>query len=193
MRKIGILGDIGSGKSFFAKQFGCPVFNADKEVINIYKKDYNCFKKLRQKFPGLIKNFPIKKTDIIKVILYKSTNIIELGKIVHPFVNKELKVFIKKNSKKKVKYVVLDIPLLMENNLISKNMILIFLNTKKKDVIKNLKLRPNFNQKIYNIVKKNQLPLSLKKKKCRFNLINDFKKGTIKKYIKMIKKELKND
>ena len=29
MIKIGILGDIGSGKSFVAKQFGCPVFNAD--------------------------------------------------------------------------------------------------------------------------------------------------------------------
>ena len=35
---IGILGDIGSGKSFVAKSFGYPVFNADKEVANLYKK-----------------------------------------------------------------------------------------------------------------------------------------------------------
>ena len=193
MKKIGILGDIGSGKSLFAKQFGYPVFNADKEVINIYKKNYNCFKKLKQKFPSLIKNFPIKKKDIIKVMLCKSINIIKLGEIVHPFVNKKLKAFIKKNSKENMKYVVLDIPLLMENNLIDKKMILIFLKTKKKEVIKNLKLRPNFNKKIYTIVKKNQLPLSLKKKKCRFILTNDFKKGTFKTYIKMIKKELSND
>ena len=34
---IGILGDIGSGKSFIAKQFGYPVFNADAEVTSIYK------------------------------------------------------------------------------------------------------------------------------------------------------------
>ena len=38
MIKIGILGDIGSGKSFVAKSFGYPVFNADNEVAKIYKK-----------------------------------------------------------------------------------------------------------------------------------------------------------
>ena len=30
MIKIGILGDIGSGKTFVANNFGYPVFNADK-------------------------------------------------------------------------------------------------------------------------------------------------------------------
>ena len=34
MIRIGILGDIGSGKSNVAKQFGYPVFNADIEVKN---------------------------------------------------------------------------------------------------------------------------------------------------------------
>ena len=43
MIKIGIIGDIGSGKSFISKQFGFPIFNADKEVNKIYKK--NSFKK----------------------------------------------------------------------------------------------------------------------------------------------------
>ena len=37
MIKIGILGDIGSGKSFVAKQFSYPIFNADREVAKIYK------------------------------------------------------------------------------------------------------------------------------------------------------------
>ena len=39
MIRIGILGDIGSGKSFVAKSFGCPVFNADNEVGKLYKKN----------------------------------------------------------------------------------------------------------------------------------------------------------
>ena len=39
MIKIGILGDIGSGKSFIAKNFGYPVFNADNEVSKLYKED----------------------------------------------------------------------------------------------------------------------------------------------------------
>ena len=47
VKVIGILGDIGSGKSFVAKKFGYPVFNADKEVKKIYKKNKSCYKKLR--------------------------------------------------------------------------------------------------------------------------------------------------
>ena len=43
MIRIGILGDIGSGKSYVAKSFGYPVFNADLEVADIYKKDKICF------------------------------------------------------------------------------------------------------------------------------------------------------
>ena len=35
MIRIGILGDIGSGKSFIAKLFKQPVFDADKEVKKI--------------------------------------------------------------------------------------------------------------------------------------------------------------
>ena len=38
MIRIGILGDIGSGKSLVAKSFGYPVFNADKEVSKLYQK-----------------------------------------------------------------------------------------------------------------------------------------------------------
>ena len=43
MIRIGILGDIGSGKSYVAKNFGYPVFNADKEVGKLYKKKQEDF------------------------------------------------------------------------------------------------------------------------------------------------------
>ena len=39
MIKIRIIGDIGSGKSFVSRQFFCQVFNADKEVEQIYFND----------------------------------------------------------------------------------------------------------------------------------------------------------
>ena len=48
MKIIGILGDIGSGKRYVANKFGVPVFNADKEVSKIYKKNKNCYKKLKK-------------------------------------------------------------------------------------------------------------------------------------------------
>ena len=43
MIKIGILGAIGSGKSYVARNFGHPVFNADDEVSKLYKKDKKTF------------------------------------------------------------------------------------------------------------------------------------------------------
>ena len=45
MIKIGILGDIGSGKSFLANSFGYPVFNADEEVNKLYKSDKKIYNK----------------------------------------------------------------------------------------------------------------------------------------------------
>ena len=38
MIRIGILGDIGSGKTYVAKKFGYPIFNADEEVSKLYRK-----------------------------------------------------------------------------------------------------------------------------------------------------------
>ena len=45
MIRIALVGDIGSGKSYIAKLFNYPVFNADVEVSKIYRKDRKCFKK----------------------------------------------------------------------------------------------------------------------------------------------------
>ncbi len=49
MIRIAILGDIGSGKSYIANNFGYPVFNADSEVSKIYKKNKKVFDKLKKK------------------------------------------------------------------------------------------------------------------------------------------------
>ena len=58
------MGGIGSGKSFVARLFKYPVFNPDKEVETIYKKNYDCFIKLKKKLPNFIKTFPVKKKRI---------------------------------------------------------------------------------------------------------------------------------
>ena len=68
MIRIGIIGSIGSGKSFISMLFGHPVFNADYEVKLIYKKNKKCFNKLRRKLPKFIKTFPIRKREIISAV-----------------------------------------------------------------------------------------------------------------------------
>jgi len=96
--------------------------------------------------------------------------------------------FLKKNKNKKV--VILDIPLLLENKIDKKKDILIFVQSKKKEVFKRLKKRKNFNQKLINKFNKLQLPLDYKKRKSHFIIKNDFTKKTIKEYVKNILKEI---
>ena len=190
MIKIGILGDIGSGKSFVAKQFGYPVFNADNEVKKIYEKNKNCFLKLNKAIPEHILSFPISKKEIARSILSNSKNLAKIIKIVHPLVRLKMNKFIKKNKKKKI--VILDVPLLLENKLNKKDFILVFVKANKKEINKILKKRKNYNLKIIKVLKKMQLSLNYKKKKSNFIINNNFKKQTVKKNVKYIKKKILN-
>ena len=45
MIRIALTGAIGSGKSFISNLFGFPVFDADKSVANIYKKNKKIYLK----------------------------------------------------------------------------------------------------------------------------------------------------
>ena len=184
MIRIGILGDIGSGKSFVANHFGYPVFNADVEVSKIYKKNKNIFKKLNKKLPKYVFSFPIKKNELTKAILSNKTNLKEIINIVHEEVRKKLKFFLKKNKYKKI--VVLDIPLLLENKINRKKDILVFVNSNKSEIHKKLKKRLNFNRKLYNKFKKIQFSTKHKKQKSHFIINNNFKKESVKKGIKEV-------
>ena len=55
MIRIAVVGDIGSGKSFISNLFNQPVFNADLEVADIYKKDRYCFAKIKKAIPNFRK------------------------------------------------------------------------------------------------------------------------------------------
>ena len=101
MIKIGILGDIGSGKSYVANKFGYPVFSADKEVNKIYKKNKICFKKIKKKLPKYIFSFPINKKELTAAIIDNQNNLKKIIKIVHPIVRIKMTNFFKKNRKKK--------------------------------------------------------------------------------------------
>ena len=186
MIRIALVGEIASGKTFVARCFKYPIFSADKEVKKIYRSNRNCFIKLHKKFPKNIKKFPIEKSEIKEIVNNK--NIRTLSKTVHPYVRIELNKYLKKN--KKNKYVVLDIPLLIENKLFKKSDILIGIKTSKKKIIERLKKRGNFDKKLIKILKKQQLDISRKLKLCNFIIENNSHKNNILKQIKIIKKTL---
>ena len=184
MIRLAVIGDIGSGKSYVAKQFGYPVFNADEEIVKLYKKSRKCYKKLQKVLPEYITSFPVKKIDILKAISSNQRNLKKIVKIMHPEVQSCIKSFVKKNKNKK--FIILDIPLLIENKINTKNDILIFVDAKRKEINKRLKKRPNFNLKIIKKFKKLQLPIEFKKQQSDFVIKNNFKNNSIKKNVKKV-------
>jgi len=184
MIRIAVLGDIGSGKSHIAKLFSYPVFNADVEVAKLYKKSKKCYNKLKKALPGYITSFPVKKSELSNAIMANHYNLRKIVKIIHPEVKSSMNNFIKKNKRKK--FIILDIPLLMENKINKKKDILIFVDAKKKDINKRLKKRVGTNLRIVEKFRKLQLPVEFKKKQSDFIIKNNFKINSIKKNVRNV-------
>ena len=191
MIRIGILGDIGSGKSFVAKNFGYPVFNADHEVSKLYQNNRKVYQKLKKLFPEYIYEFPVNKKQLLRAILANNSNIKKIIKVVHKEINNKMRSFLKKNKNKK--FVVLDIPLLLENKINKKKDILVYVESSKINILRNLRKRKNFNSQILNKFKKIQLPLAYKKKNSKFIIKNKFTKKSVKVSIKKILKVINNE
>tara|TARA_B100000925_G_scaffold204874_1_gene155663 strand:+ start:118 stop:687 length:570 start_codon:yes stop_codon:yes gene_type:complete len=189
MIRIGILGDIGSGKSYVASKFGYPVFNADYEVAQLYQQNKKIFTKLKKILPKYFHSFPIKKEEISNAILANKNNLNKIVKIVHAEVRKKMNLFLKKNKNKKI--VILDIPLLLENKINKKKDILVFVQSKKSEIIKRLKKRKNFNQKLLKKFKSIQYLINYKKQKSDYIIKNNFTKKSINDGIRNILKEIK--
>ena len=189
MKKIGILGEIGSCKSYVARNFGYPVFNADYEVAKLYQQNKKVFYKLKTQLPKYINSFPIDKVEISNAILANKNNLNKIVKIVHAEIRKKMNIFLKKYKNKK--FVVLDIPLLLENKINKKKDILVFVQSKQSDILKRLKKRKNFNQKLLKKFKAIQYSIAYKKKKSNFIIKNNFTKKSVNDGIKSILKEIR--
>ena len=110
MIRIGILGDIGSGKSYVGQNFGYPVFNADDEVAKLYRTNKKIFKILNKTLPKYFGSFPIEKKEVLYAILAHNNNLKKIIKIVHLEIRKKMNSFLKKKRNKKI--IILNIPLL---------------------------------------------------------------------------------
>jgi dephospho-CoA kinase len=188
MIRVAVIGGIGSGKTFVANLFKCPVFNADNEVKIIYKTNKACFNKLKKILPSYIKSFPIKKKELAEAISKDKKNLKKISYIVHPLVRQKMNLFLKKNKKQKI--VLLDIPLLIENKLNKKGDILIFIKSKKSKILHRLKKRPNFNLEFLKNLQKNQTMLSKKIKLANYIVHNNYPTNIMKKKINLLKKRI---
>jgi dephospho-CoA kinase len=176
MVRVGILGTVGSGKSFVAnifKELSFNIFSADNEVANIYNNDKIVNKKISKFFKLKLYKGKINKQELRDLLKKNPKKFKFLNKIIHPIVRKRLTLFLSRFKKKKL--VVLDIPLLVENKMLNFVDILVLVKTKTSSFLSRIKKRKNLDKQFLNILKKQQASEKIKESYADFIIYNSSK------------------
>jgi dephospho-CoA kinase len=165
---IGILGGVGSGKSTVAAEFaklGCAVIDADKiahKLLN--KKDLR--KKVVASFGKVILDSAgkIDHKKLADIAFADAGKLLELNEIIHPLVLKEVRKLIKQaKGQKRVKAIVLDMPLLAEVGWAKRCDKLIFVECKQQLRVERTKKMGIFSKNMLKIRENFQISLDNKK------------------------------
>ena len=194
MIKVGILGSVGSGKSFVAnifKELGFNIFSADQVVSQIYERNKNINKKISIFFKLKLNRSKINKNELRDTLKKNPKKFKYLNKIIHPIVRKKLILFLSKY--KKTKLVVLDIPLLIENKMFNFVDIFIFVKTKPNIFKIRIKKRKNLDKQFLKLLENQQADEKIKKSYADFTVDNSTKDKVKLQVKKILDKILLND
>jgi len=194
MIKVGILGSVGSGKSFVAnifKESGFNIFSADQVVSQIYERNKNINNKISIFFKLKLNRGKINKNELRDTLKKNPKKFQYLNKIIHPIVRKKLILFLFKY--KKTKLVVLDIPLLIENKMFNFVDIFIFVKTKPNIFKIRIKKRKNLDKQFLKLLEKQQVEEKIKKSYADFTVDNSTKDKVKLQVKKILDKILLND
>jgi len=176
MVRVGILGSVGSGKTFVANIFeelSFNIFSADNEVANIYKNNKIVNKKIAKFFKLKLYKGKINKQDLRDSLKKDPKKFKFLNKTIHPIVRKRLAIFLSRFKKNKL--VVLDIPLLVENKMLNFVDILVLVKTRSNSFLSRIKKRKNLDKQFLNILKKQQVSEKIKESYADFIIYNSSK------------------
>lgn len=176
MVRVGILGSVGSGKTFIAnifKELSFNIFSADNEVANIYKNNKIVNKKIAKFFKLKLYKGKINKQDLRDSLKKNPKKFKFLNKTIHPIVRKRLAIFLSRFKKNKL--VVLDIPLLVENKMLNFVDILVLVKTRSNSFLSRIKKRKNLDKQFLNILKKQQTSEKIKQSYADFIIYNSSK------------------
>jgi len=193
MVRIGILGSVGSGKTFIAnifKELSFNIFSADNEVANIYKNNKIVNKKIAKFFKLKLYKGKINKQDLRDSLKKNPKKFKFLNKTIHPIVRKRLAIFLSRFKKNKL--VVLDIPLLVENKMLNFVDILVLVKTRSNSFLSRIKKRKNLDKQFLNILEKQQTSEKIKKSYADFIIYNSSKNKVKLQVKKIIDKILLN-
>ena len=177
---IGLTGSIGMGKTTVAKMFahaGIPVQNADAVVHDLLSAGGDGVEPLSAIFPTAFKKggdgHYIDRKIIGDIVFHDFEKLKQLESILYPLVHQKRDVFIAENGTKNIPAVVLDVPLLFENNIEKQCDIVCVVMAEKSVRDARVLSRPNMTpEKLANIVAK-QMDDDIKMAKADFIIRTD--------------------
>ena len=121
MLRIGLTGSFGTGKTTVAGLFrkkGARLIDADWIARQLVKPGGECFAPVVTRFgKGILKSGRIDRKKLSEIVFGNQKKLQVLNRIIHPAVAKRIKKEINALKKAKHRFVVLDVPLLIEAGL----------------------------------------------------------------------------
>ena len=114
---IGLTGSIGMGKTTTAQMFrelGCPVFDADAAVHNLYSLGGRAVPLIKAVFPDAVKDGAVDRAVLGKHMQKDPLNLQVLESFIHPMVAEDRGAFLQRAKDNNNSLVVFDVPLLFE-------------------------------------------------------------------------------
>ena len=185
MIRIAVLGDIGSGKSYVARNFGFPVFNADIEAKNCMAEDKELIQNVKTSFgENMYDNGVLQKEKLAKIVFNNSERLAELNALVHPVVKQRFEHWCTKQT---AELIVKEAAILFESDAhlgldavicISANDQLRIIRVKKRDGCSDEEIKNRMNK---------QMPQAEKEELADFVIVNNEEQLLLPQLVKVLK------
>lgn len=188
MKKIGLTGGIGVGKTFVAKlfhQMGIPVFNADVEAKNCMTEDKGLMQNVKNYFgENIYDNGVLQKEELAKIVFNNSERLVELNALVHPVVKQKFEDWCTKQT---VELVIKEAAVLFESDAhLGLNAVICVSATEKVRIARVQNRDGSSIAEIKSRMDK-QMPQSKKEELADFVILNDDEQLLLPQLIKVLK------
>ena len=188
MKKLGLTGGIGVGKTYVSKvfqQMGIPIFNADLEAKNCMAEDKGLMKKVKTSFGEVIyDNEVLQKEKLAKIVFNNRQRLAELNALVHPLVKQKFEDWCVKQT---AELVIKEAAILFESDAHLGLDAVICISATEKVRIERVQERDGSSvAEIKSRIDK-QMPQSRKEELADFVIVNDGEKLLLPQLIKVLK------
>lgn len=177
MKKVGITGSMGSGKTFIAMKFaslGVPVLIMDQVVKQLQNTNESLIKKIKKRFPDSYVGNVMNKEYMVRKLFYDETgkNLKDISEIIKPYLKEELDKFYEEFKDKR--YALVESALIYEYNIQDQFDEIIFVNSDPKKRKQMAMSRDRITSDEYNRRMRTQMPDELKVEKSKYIITNNY-------------------